>query len=259
VSALISVSGVGKTFRIPSVRRDTIREHVLDFLRPRPYEALHVLDDVSFEVRSGETLGIMGHNGSGKSTLLKILAGIYLPDRGHLEVGAPVTPLLELGIGWNPELDAIDNTLLIGTAMGLSLAEARGSMEEILAFAELERFANLELKHYSSGMAARLAYSVAFSAVRDILLIDEIFAVGDAAFRLKCEERYLKLAASGHTVIVVSHDLRPILSFCNRALLLDRGRIAMEGSGLEVARAYLERMGDPRAATLSAAHPLDRG
>jgi ABC-2 type transport system ATP-binding protein len=251
VTAMIQASGISKTFRIPTVRRETIREHVLDFLRPRPHEALEVLRDVSFDVQPGETLGIMGHNGSGKSTLLKILAGIYLPDSGRVEVRAPVTPLLELGIGWNPELDAIDNTLLIGTAMGLTLQEARASMDEILAFAELERFANLELKHYSSGMAARLAYSVAFSAVRDILLIDEIFAVGDAAFRLKCEQRYMKLAAAGHTVVVVSHDVRPILLFCRRALLLDHGRVAREGAGLDVARTYLERMGDPRAAALS--------
>ena len=250
MAPMIEVRGVGKTFRIPSVRRDTIREHVLDFLRPRPSEALAVLDDVTFDVQPGETLGIMGHNGSGKSTLLKVLCGIYLPDRGTVRVGAPVTPLLELGVGWNPDLDAIDNILLIGTAMGLGLREARGSIDEILAFAELERFANLELKHYSSGMASRLAYSVAFTAVREVLLIDEIFAVGDAHFKLKCEERYQRLAEAGHTVVVVSHDTRSIIKFCRRAVLLDHGRMVLEGEGLAVARAYLERMGDPRAANL---------
>jgi ABC-2 type transport system ATP-binding protein len=245
---VIELDRVGKTFRIPSVRRDTIREHVLDFLRPHPSEELRVLDGVSLAVQPGETFGIMGRNGSGKSTLLKVLAGIYLPDRGRVVVRAPVTPLLELGVGWNPELDAIDNIQLIGTAMGLSLREAKGAIEEILAFAELERFANLELKHYSSGMASRLAYSVAFNAVRDVLLIDEIFAVGDAAFRLRCEERYRRLAAAGHTVVVVSHDIRPVLQFCSRALLLDQGRVVLEGSGQDVVRGYLESMGDPRAA-----------
>jgi ABC-2 type transport system ATP-binding protein len=247
---VIEATAVTKRFRIPSVRRDTIREHVLDLLRPHPHEELKVLDGVDLRVAAGETIGIMGSNGSGKTTLLKLLAGIYLPDSGTVRIDAPVTPLLELGVGWNPELDAIDNILLIGTAMGLTLREARSATDEILAFAELERFANLELKHYSSGMASRLAYSVAFSAVREVLLIDEIFAVGDAHFKLKCEARYQRLSEAGHTVVVVSHDTRSIIKFCRRAVLLDRGRVALEGEGLAVARAYLELMGDPRASSL---------
>ena len=136
-----------------------------------------------FELQPGETLGIMGRNGCGKSTLLKIISGIYPPEGGTLTVRAPVTPILELGVGWNPDLDAIDNIYLLGTVMGLSLKELKGAIDEILAFADLERFANLELRHYSSGMASRLAYSVAFRAVRDVLILDEIFAVGDAGFR----------------------------------------------------------------------------
>jgi len=182
----------------------------------------------------------MGRNGSGKSTLLKILCGIYHPDSGTLQVRAPITPLLELGIGWNPDLDAIDNVLLMGTVMGMSLAEARGAVDEILAFAEVESFANLELKHYSSGMAARLAYAVAFRAVREILVIDEIFAVGDAGFRARCEARQRELSAAGHTTLLVSHDPRTIERFCPRALLLEGGRFVLEGTGAEVAEAYLE-------------------
>ncbi len=153
---IIEVGNVSKSFSIPSVRRDTLREHVLDLFRPRPVERIRVLDAVTFSVAAGETLGIMGRNGSGKSTLLKILSGIYQPDAGAVTVRAPVTPILELGVGWDPNLTAIDNVYLLGSVMGLSLREIRHSLDEILAFAELERFANLELRHYSSGMAARL-------------------------------------------------------------------------------------------------------
>jgi ABC-type polysaccharide/polyol phosphate transport system ATPase subunit len=198
-----------------------------------------VLDDVSFEVERGEALGIMGRNGCGKSTLLKILCGVYPPDRGVVVAPPQITPILELGVGWNPELDAIDNVLLIGSVMGLPLAEIRRSMDEILAFAELEPFANLKLMHYSSGMSARLSYAVAFRAVRDVLVLDEIFAVGDAGFRARCEQRYMELRARGCTVIIVSHDTRVISTFCDRALLLDAGRIITAGAPSEVAHRYI--------------------
>ncbi|MGH7267670.1 MAG: ABC transporter ATP-binding protein [Candidatus Rokuibacteriota bacterium] len=236
---VIEVHGVAKAFRIPSVRRETVREHVFDLFRPRASERLSVLDSVTFAVGRGETVGVMGRNGAGKSTLLKILCGIYQPDRGRVTVRAPLTPILELGIGWNPELDAVDNALLVGSIMGLRLRDAKAALEEILAFAELERFAHLPLKHYSSGMAARLAYAVAFQAVREILVLDEIFAVGDAAFRARCEARYRALSAAGHTVLLVSHDPRPVTTYCDRALLLDRGRIVLDGKPAEVTDAYL--------------------
>ncbi len=238
--ALIEVCGVSKSFRIPSVRRDTVRQQLFGLLRPRRFETLSVLRDVSFKVERGETIGIMGRNGSGKSTLLKILCGIYRPDHGTAAVGAPVTPILELGIGWNAELDAIDNILLIGTVMGLPLREAEDSVDEILAFAGLERFARLELKHYSSGMAARLAYSVAFKAAREVLVLDEIFAVGDIGFRMRCEERYRQLAAAGCTVVLVTHEPRAILGFCQRALLLEEGRIALRDTPQKVLDAYVQ-------------------
>jgi len=243
MSVLVEASGVSKAFRIPSIRRDTIREHFFGLFRRSPEEHLQVLDDVSFTVTRGETLGIMGRNGSGKSTLLKILCRIYDPDRGRVEVTAPLTPILELGVGWNPELDAIDNTLLLGTVMGLSLREAKGAVDEVLAFAGLERFAHLSLKHYSSGMAARLAYAVAFKAVREVLVLDEVFAVGDAAFKARCEARYRELSAAGYTVILVSHDPRAISTFCDRALLLEGGHIVMNDRADKVAASYLELMG----------------
>ena len=201
-----------------------------------------MLRSVSFDVRAGETLGIMGRNGSGKSTLLKILCGIYRADSGTLDVRAPITPILELGLGWNPELDGVDNVLLIGTAMGLSLREAKASLDEILAFAGLERFAGMPLKHYSSGMAARLAYSVAFKAVRDVLVLDEIFAVGDQEFRARCEARYRELSARGHTVVLVSHEPRIVSTFCTRALLLEGGSIVLDASGADVVAEYGRRL-----------------
>jgi len=239
---LIEVDSVSKAFRIPSVHRETVREHLLGVFEPRRFERLQVLDGVSFDVRRGEGLGIMGRNGSGKSTLLKIVSGVYLPDQGRVSTGAAITPVLELGVGWNPELDAVDNVLLIGSVMGLTLKEIRGSLGEILAFAELERFANLKLKHYSSGMSERLGYAVAFKAVREVLVLDEIFAVGDAGFKARCERRYRELRSLGHTAIIVSHDPRIIATFCDRALLLDGGRVVIEGTAREVADRYVSML-----------------
>ena len=240
--SLIEVDGVSKGFWIPSVRRDTVREHLLGLLQPRQFQRLQVLDDVSFDLRPGEALGVMGRNGSGKSTLLKIVCGVYPPDRGRVHVRAAVTPILELGVGWNPELDAVDNVLLIGSVMGLSLRQIHQSMDEILTFAELARFANLKLKHFSSGMSARLGYAVAFKAVREVLVLDEIFAVGDAGFKARCEERYWELRALGHTVIIVSHDPRVISSFCDRALLLEGGRIMVDGKASDIAERYVSML-----------------
>ena len=240
--SVIDVKEISKAFRIPSVRRDTVREHVLAAFARRRYERLQVLDRVSFSVADGEALGIMGRNGSGKSTLLKILSGIYRPDSGDLRVRGAVTPILELGVGWNPELDAIDNVYLVGTVMGLSLGEIRQAMARILDFSELERFANQKLKHYSSGMAARLGYAIAFEAVKEILVLDEIFAVGDAGFRAKCEARYAELREAGHTILLVSHNPAIVESFCDRALLIDRGQLVMDDAPGSVADRYLQML-----------------
>jgi ABC-2 type transport system ATP-binding protein len=236
---LIQLRSISKSFVIPSVRRETVREHLFGLLEPRRFERLTVLDDVSVELYEGETLGIMGANGSGKSTLLKILCGIYAADSGDVQVDAGITPILELGVGWNPELDAIDNIFLVGAVMGLSLRRIETSLQDILAFAEVERFARLKLKHYSSGMASRLAYAIAFHAVREVLVLDEIFAVGDASFRAKCEQRYRELRDAGHTVVIVSHDPHVVTMFCTRALLLERGRVRFVGSPETATNLYL--------------------
>jgi ABC-type polysaccharide/polyol phosphate transport system ATPase subunit len=236
---VLDLVSISKAFRIPSIRRETVREHVLGALNPRGFERLEVLRDVSLAVRQGEAVGIMGRNGSGKSTLLKILCGVYQPDSGRVTVSAPITPILELGVGWSTELDAVDNVCLIGAVMGLSLAEIRRRMEAILAFAEVERFANLKLKHFSSGMAARLGYAVAFEAVREVLVLDEIFAVGDEGFKLKCERRYQALRQAGHTIVLVSHSPMIVGTFCDRAVLLDEGSLVMAGASGEVAAQYV--------------------
>ena len=239
---LIELENVSKHFFIPKVRRETVREHVLGVLDPRRYQKLQVLDRVDLQLSSGEALGIMGRNGCGKSSLLKIICGIYQPDDGRVTVRASITPILELGVGWNQELDAIDNVCLIGGVMGMSLAEIRRRMDAILAFAELEAFANLKLKHYSSGMSARLGYAVAFEAVREVLVLDEILAVGDAGFKAKCEARYRELRGKGHAVILVSHAVPLVTAFCDRALLVEDGRVTLEDAPDVVASRYVESL-----------------
>jgi ABC-type polysaccharide/polyol phosphate transport system ATPase subunit len=244
---LIEVREVSKAFRIPSAPTDTVRERVLGLLRPRRFERLSVLESISFSVSRGESVGIMGRNGSGKSTLLKLLCGIYQPDAGKVAVRAPLTPILELGVGWNPELDAVDNALLLATVMGVGLAEAHQMIGRVLDFAGLTRFAGLPLKHFSSGMAARLAYAVAFEAAREILLLDEVFAVGDAEFKARCEARYCALGAAGHTLVLVSHEPRAVAEFCGRGLLIDGGRLILDDTGDRVAAAYTRLMQAPGA------------
>jgi ABC-type polysaccharide/polyol phosphate transport system ATPase subunit len=250
VAAVIDVSGVSKSFSIPAVRRDTVREHALDLFRPHPYERLQVLESVTFELHRGESLGLMGRNGSGKSTLLKIVSGIYPADTGRVELRAAVTPILELGVGWNPDLDALDNIELLGTVMGLTLKELRAASREILEFAELEKFAHLELRHYSSGMAARLAYAVAFRAVREVLILDEIFAVGDAGFKERCQSRYRDMHRAGHSMLLVSHEPRTIAAYCDRALLLEQGRIVFDGPADAVADRYMALLTEQQATPL---------
>jgi len=236
---LIEVDSVSKSFWIPDEPRHTVREHVMAGFMPRPRRRLPVLDSVSLQLRKGEALGVMGANGCGKSTLLKLICGIYLPDEGTITANAAITPILDLGVGWNPELDAVDNVYLIGGLMGLSLPEIARSLDAILEFAELRPFARMRLKHFSSGMAARLAYAVAFQAVREVLVLDEVLAVGDAGFKQRCEARYKEIRAAGHTTLVVSHEPYIIRSFCDRAVMLREGRIVAEGPASDVADAYL--------------------
>jgi ABC-type polysaccharide/polyol phosphate transport system ATPase subunit len=236
----VAVEGVRKTFRVPHRRYSTLKERALHPFQSRTFEALHALDDVSVTVRRGEFFGIVGRNGSGKSTLLKCLAEIYRPDAGHIGVSGRLSPFIELGVGFNPELTARDNVIINAVMLGLSRREARERFDAIVAFAELEEFVDLKLKNYSSGMGVRLAFSVAIHVEADVLLVDEVLAVGDASFQEKCSEQFARLRAEGKTIILVTHDMGAVERFCDRAMLLERGKIINIGEPTAIARDYNE-------------------
>jgi ABC-type polysaccharide/polyol phosphate transport system ATPase subunit len=222
----IGINGVCKTFRLPHESRTTLKEHFLHPFEQVTYDENRALHDVSFEVEPGEFFGIIGPNGSGKSTLLKIMAGIYQPDAGSVHVDGLLSPFIELGVGFDPELTARDNVRINATLLGLTRNELKERFDEIIAFAELERFVDQKLKNYSSGMQVRLAFSIAIQVPFDILLLDEVLAVGDAAFQEKCLESFEQLRRAGKTIVLVSHDLGTIADFSDRVLLLHQGRAA---------------------------------
>ena len=216
---------------------DTLRERVIAGLRESTRE-LEVLRDVSFEVERGEFLGVVGCNGCGKSTLLKLIAGIYRPDAGEIRAAGRLAPIIELGVGFNNELEAFDNVVMNAVMMGLEPAEARDRYPEILAFSELEDFAHLPLKNYSSGMRARLGFSIMVHVDADLLLFDEVLAVGDAGFQEKCATTFRQLRASDRTGVLVTHSMEALERHCERALLLEEGRVHAFGTVHEVAREY---------------------
>lgn len=236
----ISVSGISKTFKIPHEKVTSLRGAAVGvFKRKGGYEEFKALDDVSFEVKKGEFFGIIGRNGSGKSTLLKILAGIYQPDKGKVKINGRISPFLELGIGFNPELSGRDNVYLNATVLGLTKKEIDEKFDSIVKFSELERFIDQKLKNYSSGMQVRLAFSVSIHANRDILLMDEVLAVGDSNFQSKCLEEFNKYREMGRTVIIVTHDISVVQRYCDRAMLLRNGKIKEIGKADEVADKYM--------------------
>jgi ABC-type polysaccharide/polyol phosphate transport system ATPase subunit len=234
----IEVAGLRKTFRLPREQRNTIKERFLHPLRPTVYEENRALDDVSFTIRQGEFFGIVGPNGSGKSTLLKILAGIYQPTSGAVRIDGDVSPFIELGVGFNRELNARDNVKINGALLGMRRAELDARFEDIVRFAELERFVHQKLKNYSSGMQVRLAFSIAVQVVFDILLLDEVLAVGDRSFQEKCFESFEGMRNEGKTIVFVSHDLDAVASFCDRALFLHNGLVEAIGSAEEIVEQY---------------------
>ena len=234
----VSLVRVNKAFRLPHQRYHTLKERVLHPFRGSSYDILQAVDDVSVEVQSGEFFGIVGRNGSGKSTLLKCIAGIYDIDEGELHIRGRLSPFIELGVGFNMDLTARDNVLINAIMLGLSRKQARDRFDEIIAFAELEDFLDLKLKNYSSGMSVRLAFSVAIQAEAEILLIDEVLAVGDAAFQQKCFDEFERLKRRGRTILFVTHDMGAIERFCNRAMLLEKGRMVAIGEPATIARQY---------------------
>jgi ABC-type polysaccharide/polyol phosphate transport system ATPase subunit len=236
---VIEARGIDKTFRIPSHRIDSFKERIVRPFARVEYRELRALRDVSFEVRQGEFFGIVGRNGSGKSTLLKILASIYRADAGTIRMVGRPAPFIELGVGFNPDVSARENVVLNGVMMGLSQREARRRVDAVLDFAELGEFADLKLKNYSSGMMVRLAFSVMLQSDAEILLIDEVLAVGDAAFQQKCKDVFHEMRDAGRTIVLVTHDMTAVESFCHRALLLHDGEIVHIGDPEQVQRQYL--------------------
>jgi ABC-type polysaccharide/polyol phosphate transport system ATPase subunit len=236
---VIVARGVSKTFRVPHERTHTLKERVLHPRRRSRQDVFHALHDLSFTVERGEFFGIAGRNGSGKSTLLKCIAGIYGAD-GEIWRRGRVSTLIELGVGFNADLAARENVILNGIMLGLTPREARKRYQSVIEFAELEEFQDLKLKNYSSGMYVRLAFSVAIQVDAELLLIDEILAVGDAAFQQKCFDVFNRMRDEGKTIVFVTHDMGSMKRFCHRALLLERGSMVYLGDPEVVGDRYLE-------------------
>jgi len=252
--SVISVEGLSKAFRIPHAAHQSLRGRLLHPFAKTTYEEFQALEDVSFDVREGEFFGIVGRNGSGKSTLLKILAGIYRPDSGVVRVDGSLAPFIELGVGFNPELSARDNVFINGALLGLTRARIVERYEAIVEFAELHRFMDMKLRNFSSGMQVRLAFAIALEAGADILLTDEVLAVGDENFQRKCFDVFRQRKAEGRTVVFVTHDMSAVLKFCDRAMLLHRGQRLGIGDTTTIVRAYheLNEHGDDQPGALAA-------
>lgn len=235
----IIVRNLSKTFRLPEERRGTLRERLMKLHQRNERKARRTLDDISFEIQQGEFFGIIGRNGSGKSTLLKILAGIYKPDKGsHFEIHGRIAPMLELGVGFNPELTGRENVYLSATILGLTRAEIDARYDDIVRFAELENYMELQVKHYSSGMSVKLAFSVAAQIDCPIMLLDEVLAVGDFVFQEKCFALFERYKKAGKTIILVTHSAESMERFADRALLIHKSRIASIGEPHEVLECY---------------------
>ena len=237
----IEIDHVSKVFSIPHEHRTTVKEHFLHPLKQVHYEQNRAVDDVTLTIEKGEFFGIIGANGSGKSTLLKLIAGIYVPDSGRVAVNGLLSPFIELGVGFNPELTARDNVHINGALLGLSRRQMSQRFDDILAFAELERFVDQKLKNFSSGMQLRLAYSIAIQVDFEILLLDEVLAVGDQSFQEKCRDTFDRFRTEGKTIVFVSHDLGSVARYSDRVALIERGRLRQLGDPDEVIGVYLSR------------------
>lgn len=236
----ISVHGLSKSFRLPTERAWGLKQALFNRLRGiRGYKDQQVLDDINLEIKKGEFVGIVGRNGSGKSTLLKLLAGIYYPSAGEIIINGSLVPFIELGVGFNMELSGRENVYLNGAILGFSNSEIDAMYDDIVKFAELGDFMDQKLKNYSSGMQVRLAFSIAIRAKGDILILDEVLAVGDAEFQKKCND-YFESLHGKQTVILVTHSMDNVKKFCDRAIMIENGKIVCEGSSEKVAKAYTD-------------------
>lgn len=238
---VVKVDKVSKIFRLPHEKNSSIKSILINFQkRKKGFEEQHALSNVSFEIHRGDFFGIVGRNGGGKSTLLKLLAGIYSPTSGSVAVTGKLTPFIELGVGFNPELTGRENIFLNGALLGFERKRMLAMYSDIVRFAELEGFMDQKLKNYSSGMQVRLAFSIAIRAQSDILLLDEVLAVGDVAFQQKCYDYFEELKLAKKTVVFVSHDMSAIRRFCTKAVYIDHGKVTFEGDPLDIADKYSE-------------------
>ncbi|MGH7237079.1 MAG: ABC transporter ATP-binding protein [Candidatus Saccharimonadales bacterium] len=236
---VITVDNVSKDFVLPHQKVNSLKGLFTGMLQPRgEKESQHALRNINIEIEHGEFFGIVGRNGSGKSTLLKLLAGIYQPTKGKVITRGKLVPFIELGVGFNPELTGRENVFLNGAMLGFSRKEITKMYDSIVEFAEIERFMDQKLKNYSSGMQVRLAFSMAVRAEADILLIDEVLAVGDADFQRKCFAYFKKLKRDGKTVVFVSHDMNAVREYCDRAVMIEKSRIIAEASADAIATKY---------------------
>lgn len=240
----ISVQKLHKSFKLPTEQSFGLKQAIFNRLRGiKGYKEQKVLKGLDFTIKKGEFVGIVGRNGSGKSTLLKILAGIYYPEKGDIVINGNLVPFIELGVGFNPELTGRENVYMNGALLGFSNEEMDAMYDDIWEFAELKPFQDQKLKNYSSGMQVRLAFSIAIRARGDILLLDEVLAVGDAAFQQKCNDYFASLKDHNQTVILVTHSMESVRKFCSRAILIESGKIILDGNPKKVASAYDELLG----------------
>lgn len=235
----VKVDQVSKYFKLPTDSTQSLRTTLVNRFRGvKGYKEQHVLRDISFEVQKGDFFGIVGRNGSGKSTLLKIISQIYVPEQGTVSIDGKLVSFIELGVGFNPELTGRENVYLNGAMLGFTREEIDDMYDDIVEFAELEEFMGQKLKNYSSGMQVRLAFSVAIKAQGDILILDEVLAVGDEAFQRKCNDYFMERKVSGKTTILVTHDMSAVKKYCNRAILIEDGLVKAYGDPADVANQY---------------------
>jgi len=237
---MIKLDDVSKIFSIPHERRNTLKESLINFHNRIKYDDFYALQNINMHVKEGDFIGIIGKNGSGKSTLLKIMANIYKPTSGEININGSLSPFLELGVGFNGELTARENVYLNGVILGLSYAEIDAKYNSIVEFAELEDFMEMKLKNFSSGMQVRLAFSVAIQVDVDIYLCDEVLAVGDLSFQKKCLNTFSNLKQKGKTIVYVSHDMDSINDFCDKTALIENGKIKLFGETEKVIQKYLK-------------------
>jgi len=237
---IVKIENLHKSFTISSESSKTLKESFLNLFHSKSYKDFYALDGINLKINRGDFVGIIGKNGSGKSTLLKMISSIYIPDDGNIDVKGKIVPFLELGVGFNPELTGRENIYLNGVILGLTKKEIDEHFDQIVEFSEIEAFLDTPVKNYSSGMYLRLAFSIAIQVSADIYILDEVLAVGDAAFQKKCVDRLTVLKDEGATIIYVSHAMDTVVDFCTRAIYMKGGKIIADGKPKKIVKQYMD-------------------